>query len=174
MLVIIMCICFEKCTIKHNYTWRMTESFNTILKWRTKNKNMNIICEKCWRAHKQTAQRAAGDMIKTTHLMQNMSSRNMLLPGVIWSNRGPIVALWFDHANHHEKKEKASMNRSVCVSVCRKRSLQCVSVKLSTFKQFLGILLGIKAAPSVWAITLKFKLCVRCTCVREEYKTACV
>lgn len=151
------------------------------LKWKTKNKNMNIICGNA-EVHTNKQRREQPEIWSKQPIWCRTCppDGNMLLPGVIWSNRGPIVALWFDHANHcgkkRKKKKKASMNRSVCVCVCvcGKRSSQHVSVKLSTFKQFLGILLGIKAAPSVSAITLKFKLCVRWTCVRDEYETACV
>lgn len=124
MLVIIMCICFEECAIKHNYTWRMTESFDAIF-WngKRKNKNMNIICGNA-EVHTNKQRREQPEIWSKQPIWCRTCppDGNMLLPGVIWSNRGPIVALWFDHANHcgkkRKKKKKASMNRSVCVCVC--------------------------------------------------------
>ena len=52
----------------------MTESFDAIFEMENEKQKHEHNLWKCWSAHKQTEQRAAGDMIKTTHLMQNMSS----------------------------------------------------------------------------------------------------
>lgn len=41
---------------------------------------------------------------------------NMLLPGVIWSNRGYIVVVWFHHANQYGKKGEE--NRTAQVPHC--------------------------------------------------------